>query len=438
MDNGTLEDLTNQTVWSEITEAYKQVITQTSFYRSFMEDICKEVLANAEQLRQSKNKKRIRVLDAGCGIGYLVNKLSEDQDMHIIGIDTNAYMLDMARKDIGDKKRVKLVQADASTFASKKPFDIIVSTNLLFNLKQPFDFLANCYNILTKDGHLVLSSASDNPDLQLMVEKAKREFESQGICKDKYIEIVRQLNQKMMDTYFRTFSLEKISDYLSNFCGFSIVNGGTTFSNQNFLINAKKEPEGKIIIDLESGPNAYAEAWKLKHFILSEVMGLMPTDKKVENTKYDSSSELLTARDSKTNKLLGFQNMIKDSEIGLPCEETISITQFREKFSKIVSFAGTYVVPRMNGKRLGAFLMSYAGKLFAERGFDAGIAEANPQIMPFAKKMGFKPYHSGGVTSSGLKKIDVIMDMQASKENLDELFKKAHHLLEPKNITLNS
>lgn len=441
MTKQSLEDLTGQAVWSDIARAYEQVIVRTSFYREFMNEVCEEISSNVSEIRRHNPNKEIRIIDAGCGIGYLINELlSKNHRLNITGIDTNQYMLDIARQEIiSPSYNYTLIQADAETFINDEPFDIIVSTNLLFNLPKPFNFITNCYNNLQDGGYFVLSSARDSPNLQFLVEKSREEFKEQGIEKEKapYIEIAQKLNQQMMSSYFRTFSMEKIATYLSNFCGFLICNKKATFRDQNFLVNAQKSKEGKISIKIESSEEAFREAWYLKHFLLSEIMNLIPSDKQHElESKYDRHSELLTARDLETKKLLGFQNIIKDSEIGFPCDETVDVTPIRKKYNSVVSFAGTYVVPRMMGKRLGAFLMSYACELMAERGVKAGIAELNPELVPFVQRLGFKKYSSINKTKDGLDKVDVFAELQKNDVNRKSIKEKAYQSLGPENILI--
>lgn len=441
MTKPSLEDLTGQAVWSDIAHAYEQVIIRTSFYKEFMNDIYEEISSNVSQIRRQNPNQEIRVLDAGCGIGYLINVLlSQDPCLKVTGIDTNQYMLDIAHQEIiSPGYNYTLIQADAETFTPDEPFDLIVSTNLLFNLPKPFNFITNCYDNLKDGGYFVLSSAHNNPNLPLLVEKAREEFREQGIEKEKapYMEIVQKLNHQMMNSRFKTFPTDKIAAYLNDFYNFSIRNKTTTFHDQNFLVNAQKNKEGKIIIKIESGEESFQEAWSLKNFLLSEIMNLIPSDKQHQlASRYDRHSELLTARDWKTNKLLGFQNIIKDSEIGFPCEETVDITPIRRNYDSVVSFAGTYIVPRMMGKRLGAFLMAYACELMAEMGIKAGIAELNPELFPFAQRLGFKKYSSINKTMDGLEKVDVFAELQQNNIERRLIKEKAGQALGPENILL--
>src|SRR3989344_2960085 len=95
-------DLREQKVWSDIARAYEKVIVRTSFYESMISDLSTHVRGNA-------------VVDLGCGIGYLMNMLLEIPDRKTVGVDTNSYMLDIAKREIIRSEfldRVELFHAD--------------------------------------------------------------------------------------------------------------------------------------------------------------------------------------------------------------------------------------------------------------------------------------------------------------------------------------
>jgi 2-polyprenyl-3-methyl-5-hydroxy-6-metoxy-1,4-benzoquinol methylase len=400
-------------IWSDIARAYEKVVIRTSFYREFMSDVCSEVLDDVKLLCKKKPKKEIKILDVGCGVGSLIDELlSKEPELQITGIDSNEHMLTIAKKEvIKPGHSYKLIQADAESFSCDEAFDIVVSTNLLFSLEKPFDFINNVHNLLNKDGYFILSSMKENPDFTVLANRINAEFKKPEFLP--YIRTIEKLNAEMMNSRFRTFSNEKILEYLSFYCFQTILSNKNTFQNQNFLLNTRKKEVGKITINLESDEKAFENAWNLKYFLLSEILNVIPSEGQDLSSTYDQHSELLTARDAETNLLLGFQNCINDSPLGFPCEKTVDLSALRQKYGKMVSFAGTYVIPPVMGNRMAAFLLTYFHELMMQRGAEAAIAESNPEFSNFAKSIGYEEYSGGcSKTDGGLDKVDLLLNFQ--------------------------
>ncbi|MEV1175260.1 class I SAM-dependent methyltransferase [Nonomuraea sp. NPDC049784] len=72
-----------------------------------------------------------RVLDLGCGGGeWLLRALAAHPRLHAEGVDVSEDALDQARdaaRDIGVHDRLVLHRQDAATFASSRPFDLVLS-----------------------------------------------------------------------------------------------------------------------------------------------------------------------------------------------------------------------------------------------------------------------------------------------------------------------
>lgn len=81
-------------------------------------------------------QRSVRILELGVGTGRLVNalqRLRQNVDDEIVGVDSSSAMLDVARKNVAAS--VMLVQADFSESLPEGPFDaIFVGYNTLFNL----------------------------------------------------------------------------------------------------------------------------------------------------------------------------------------------------------------------------------------------------------------------------------------------------------------
>ncbi|HOT77241.1 MAG TPA: class I SAM-dependent methyltransferase, partial [Candidatus Wallbacteria bacterium] len=197
-------DLTNQIVWSDIATAYEKAVVRTSFYDELMKKL-------AGQLKGCK-----KILDLGCGVGYLINELMrEDPERKITGVDANEYMLEIAREKVIEsrfQKNVTLVHGDAVTFEYHEKYDAVVSSNLLFNLKTPYAFLDNAFHNLKPGGRFVLTSARNNPDLGLAIRSMKEEFKADGRFDEleKYANVAEEVNSRFLGE-MKTFDNDEIA-----------------------------------------------------------------------------------------------------------------------------------------------------------------------------------------------------------------------------------
>lgn len=98
-----------------------------------------------------------RVLDVGCGDGYLLAKLVRKRpDLQVLGIDHNPYRLELAKR-----RGIKTMLADAEymPFESTK-FDIVVMTYVLGQTIRPHMTLFEATRVLVPGGKLVLAVPS--------------------------------------------------------------------------------------------------------------------------------------------------------------------------------------------------------------------------------------------------------------------------------------
>jgi ubiquinone/menaquinone biosynthesis C-methylase UbiE len=140
---------------SDIAKLYKD---QASGYSSFANDsfswryLEKPLL---DDVLLSVLTKKIKVLDAGCGMGrtlkYLLDKKIPKEN--IIGVDISDEMLVIARKNVPG---VKTIKSDLTKLEIKDKFDLITCTHVLHYLGEK-DFLTtlkNFYKLLKPGGTL--------------------------------------------------------------------------------------------------------------------------------------------------------------------------------------------------------------------------------------------------------------------------------------------
>ncbi len=101
-------------------------------------------------IKKYKLNNKSKVLDIGCGKGYLVKELSLAlNSKNIYGLDISRYAINKSPKII--RKNLKIFDARKKIDLNKK-FDLVISINLIhnFELKDVFSFLKNIISISRK------------------------------------------------------------------------------------------------------------------------------------------------------------------------------------------------------------------------------------------------------------------------------------------------
>lgn len=111
-----------------------------------------------------KSQEGALILDAACGVGYGAFYLNENCNCKIVGIDINEKALSIATKNFSSKG-ITYLKDDCTYLQMAKgyaPFDYVVSFETLEHLKEPEIFLDNIFNLLKKEGTLILSTPNAN------------------------------------------------------------------------------------------------------------------------------------------------------------------------------------------------------------------------------------------------------------------------------------
>ena len=100
----------------------------------------------------------LRLLDAGCGSGRIVNRLAEQfPNSRFTGLDLSTEAIGTARKEASAKglKNAEFVQADLTEFdrtADAGAFDVITTFDAVHDQSQPLNLLKGIYRALKADG----------------------------------------------------------------------------------------------------------------------------------------------------------------------------------------------------------------------------------------------------------------------------------------------
>lgn len=84
-------------------------------------------------------EKGSKVLDVGCGIGYVSSKLAEKASI-VVGIDINKKQIEIAKKK-NNKSNIKYVLADIFDYDFNEHFDYVVLSNVLEHIKERKELL---------------------------------------------------------------------------------------------------------------------------------------------------------------------------------------------------------------------------------------------------------------------------------------------------------
>lgn len=98
-----------------------------------------------------------RILDLGCGTGVLIQHLLQiAPKIQIIGIDSSAEMLEIAKQKLPESVELKVGSADNLPFPSNY-FDVVVSTSAFHFFRDPSQVLQEAKRVLKPNGRLVIT-----------------------------------------------------------------------------------------------------------------------------------------------------------------------------------------------------------------------------------------------------------------------------------------
>lgn len=92
-----------------------------------------------------------KVLDAGCGTGNFLLKLSENKKLKLYGADISEKMLEIARKKLGNKAKLILVEAEKV----KGSYDYVFGFEAFHHLDKN-KAMKNFYKVLKRNGKLII------------------------------------------------------------------------------------------------------------------------------------------------------------------------------------------------------------------------------------------------------------------------------------------
>jgi 2-polyprenyl-6-hydroxyphenyl methylase/3-demethylubiquinone-9 3-methyltransferase len=123
----------------------------------------------------SYKSKVVRVLDVGCGAGFLSNHLGRE-GFEVTAIDLSASSLDIARQ-ADETKKVQYLQADAYELPfDNASFDVVTSTDFLEHVSEPQKVLREVARVVKPNGFFFFHTFNRNWLSNLLVIKSLEWF----------------------------------------------------------------------------------------------------------------------------------------------------------------------------------------------------------------------------------------------------------------------
>lgn len=104
-------------------------------------------------------KKRGRLLDAGCAMGYFLKSASKR--FKVYGFDVSAYAIGKAREVVPEAE-LKVHQAERKLPYPKAFFDVITAFDILEHLENPEALIRNLNMCLKRNGILAITTCNKN------------------------------------------------------------------------------------------------------------------------------------------------------------------------------------------------------------------------------------------------------------------------------------
>jgi len=180
----------------EFEECYWGIVTDPDGKVRNLQEEEEKFLANVKkEVRFINSLPPSKVLDVGCGLGFLLGALEGKHEKY--GLEVSSYAADCAKKyaQIYNKPLEELGIEENS-------FDVVISHHVIEHVDSPESFLGEIKKILRPDGLLVIST----PDFK-------------SVCAKLFKERYRMLFDK---THVNLFSFQSLKDMLTDF-GFEIL-----------------------------------------------------------------------------------------------------------------------------------------------------------------------------------------------------------------------
>ena len=126
-------------------------------------------LVQREALKELELNDTIKILDVGCGTGYLAEKAARELNNGLVcGVDVSPEMVKIAQRRVKHMQNVEVTVAEAEKLPySKGMFDRVVSTLALHHFFDAQSVVKEMARVVKKDGRIIMGDVQI-PPLRLM------------------------------------------------------------------------------------------------------------------------------------------------------------------------------------------------------------------------------------------------------------------------------
>lgn len=132
----------------------------------------------------ASKKKTLKILEVGCGNGWLSYHLSQIPHSNVVGLDVNLFELQQATRVFAGTPNLRFIYADLNDVQNDK-FDIIVFAASIQYFKSFSDIIQSALRKLNTDGeiHIIDSHFYYQTEVEDARQRSREYFESKGFSK---------------------------------------------------------------------------------------------------------------------------------------------------------------------------------------------------------------------------------------------------------------
>jgi SAM-dependent methyltransferase len=161
-----------------------------------------------QQYFKQKIDKKIKVLEIGCGFGYLTYALSK-AGYDVLGIDISQVAVNQAIERYGPL----FICTDVETYANmhKEQFDVVILTEVIEHIKNVKDFLNAAGQLLKPGGDLVLTTPNKSAHpVDILWETEPPPVHLWWFSEDSFCVLAKQMRYQATFMDFTDFNLQEI------------------------------------------------------------------------------------------------------------------------------------------------------------------------------------------------------------------------------------
>ncbi len=175
--------------------------TNTIYYSKLPKKSCVDVT------KKLKGIKYDRLLDVGCGTGYLIDLLKKQKNAVYHGIDISPKMLEMAKMKFDNTVVLTEGSADSLPYTDEQ-FDVVTCVQSFHHYPEPEKSIQEAYRVLKKGGLYIISDTGCNNIFRFLSSFMFRHFAKGG---DYAAYSIKDIQKIMKSAGFKIEKAEMIS-----------------------------------------------------------------------------------------------------------------------------------------------------------------------------------------------------------------------------------